>query len=919
MIESKPVMIPPLLLTKFAVPNPGQALVVRPRLFRLLDQSLAPNHRLTLLSAPPGYGKTTLASSWVRQLRQDLPVAWLSLDPEDNDPVRFWSYLVAAIRKQDEGLGKELLPLLQSPAPLIDETFWIVLLNALARREGELVLVLDDFHLIEEPAIQRGLNFLIERLPEGCHVLLLSRADPPLPLALLRGRGQVLEIRQPELSFRDDEAALFLVERLGLPLSTENVRQLNAKSEGWASGLQMAAVSLRGQADPGQFIAAFAGTQRFILEYLIGEVLDRQPPSIRDFLLKTSILEALSVPLCTAVCQVQTGGPTNLPPIPQVLEYLETANLFITPMGEQRNAYCYHPLFADLLRAQLQQTYPEIVRPLHRQASAWLGAHGLPEPAIRHALSAGEYNRAAAMLSTYAETLWSRGEHAALLSLACAIPEEFLLSGGCRAPDLWIYQASAWVSNGNYPEAEKCLEKAGQQMQASGGNSPEDGRLRGRMAGVRALISAFRGDAQETLAYARQAARYQPDENTVWNAYTAYTAGAVLMMDGKLDEARQELQRAVQAGEASGNAYICLLAASQLFKLHWSQGSMGQAEEVIREALAYLQENRLEDTPLAAEIQVHRAFLLMEQGYLEQAEQVIRQSLQASLVGQHYPTIVNIYLILMSCQTARRDWPSAEETYRQAEEILQQHEVPQWSECGLAGSIACIWARQGQLARTEQFLLGRGVTPQGQVAYPHQAEYVALAYVLLRQRRLQLAGGVLERLVGYVRTTQQWAGLVPILYLQAEWFQLQGQTGRALQILQEALDLAERYGQIQAFFLLDDALIPLLKKVAAHRGASEAFHRLIAWASARAEAAPEREAAAASADLVENLSARELEVLKLLGEGFANKEIARRLHLALQTVKFHTSNIYGKLGVENRTQAVRKAQSLGLLSTDHPG
>lgn len=900
-------MSAPFLLSKLTRPTPARTLVDRPRLFDLLDQALDPHVRLAVLSAPAGYGKTSLVSSWLQQ-RAGLSAAWLSLDSGDSDPARFWSYLIAAVQQPAPQFGQDALQLLQSPGQAAEETLLIFLLNDLSRLEKDLVLILDDYHLVDAAAVHQSMGFLVERLPAACHLLLLTRSDPPFPVSLLRGRGQLLEIRQDDLSFLDDEAAAFLVDGLSLPLSGEHVRVLNAKSEGWATGLQMAALSLRGQKDPAGFIQSFAGTNRYILDYLLAEVLQRQEPHVRAFFLKTSILDELSAPLCAALYNLPSGQPER-PTAQGILDYLEGSNLFVVPLDDAHSLYRYHHLFAGLLRKQLFETYPDLVAPLHQEASRWLEAHGLSEAATRHALAAGDYPRAAGLIAQQAEPLWSRGEHATLLRLIHALPESFRLED----PYLLVYGAAAWLSAGQFQRAEEALDRAGLETAPA--------RLQGKILAVRALLSAYRGDAPATLEYARQAAEKEP-AGSLWIAHTAYTAGSVLMSAGQFPAALHEFERAMRLGKKLNSHFVHLMAASQLFKLHWSQGRIPAAGEVIAAAAAYLAANRLEDTPLGSEIRVDQAFLLLEAGELEEAERLIRQSLQASLPGLHYPTIANIYLILMTCQTIARDWQAAEETYQQAARLLQEHEVPYWTECSLAGAISNLWVRQNRLAQAAAYLLARGITPEGEIAYPRQAEYVALAHLLLRQGRLEPAATVIDRLVAYVEATHQWAGMAPVLYRQAELFRLQGQADRAYQALERAIELSETYGQIQALFVLEDELIPILQEIIARRGTQGAVRRLFAPPAPPPETPAPPPALASwhptapstpGEDLIEPLSDRELEVLRLLATGLTNKEIAQKLHLALQTVKYHSSNIYGKLGVASRTQAIRKAQELGLL------
>ena len=903
------------LTTKLTVPNPGEKLVDRSRLLQKLDQSLAPDKRLTILSAPAGYGKTVLVSSWIRQQAERRPAlgaAWLSLDAGDNDPVRFWSYVAAAFQRQESQIGREALALLGSPADFPQELFLIILLNSLAESASDWVLVLDDYHLIVESAIHRALAYVLERLPGGCHFLILARSDPPLPTALLRGRNQLLEMRQDDLCFRDEEAAALLVDCLGLRLSAAEIQLLNAKAEGWASGLQLAAVSLQGQTDRGQFIRSFTGTNRYILDYLVGEVLECQEPGVREFLLRTSILETLSAPLCQTLCEAppQPAGAAACPDAQSVLEYLRRANLFVISLDEEHLSFRYHHLFADLLRRQLALAHPESVRPLHARASTWLEQHGMLEQAIQHALLAKDYERGAGLLSQGADALWNRGEHATLLRLIHALPDTYRPAD----PRLAIYEAASCVSTGHLDEAERRLADAEGQMAATHRDRSEANLLKGRAAAVRVLIAAYRGNAEAALAFARASRELLPRGETVWNNRFAVAAGNVLLMAGRYNEGREEMARAMQAGRDSNSALVYLYPATMLCLLAWTQGHADEAQRIVREARAYLRANDLEGMPAASGISVVQGILLMEQGLLDDAEALTDQGLKMATSVEDFAMVALAFLGLVICRLSHRDWQGAVETLDRADLALKDHDYPFWTRCTLAGIRATVLVRQGRLQEAERYLYARQVTPDGQVAYPHQNEYLSLASLLIQRRRWEAAWRVLDRLEQYCVASDMQVWLIPVYPLRAHIYLAQGQSAEVEDALRSAWALAGSLGRYQDFQYLDDKLLPLFLQIASPREVPEAVWRLITQApgalpspivarSVRTDRAP-----------VERLSERELEVLRLIAAGLPNREIGRRLHVEVQTVKFHAGNIYGKLGVQNRLQAVARAQELGILS-----
>ena len=479
----------PLLRTKFYIPPVRPELVSRPHLVERLNAGPRSGHKLTLISAPAGFGKTTLLSEWVAGCEQ--PVAWLSLDEGDNDPARFWVYFVAALQTVQAGIGATSLTALQAPQPPPIESALTPLINEIAAIPDPFALVLDDYHLITAQAIHDALAFLLDHLPPQMHLIIATRADPPLPIARLRGRGQLTELRQTDLRFTPDEAAAFLNQVMGLGLSAEDVAALEARAEGWIAGLQMAAVSMQGQEDVAGFIRAFTGSDRYILDYLVEEVLQRQPESVQTFLLQTAILDRLTGPLCDAVwdksptCPTADGGQA-------MLERLEQANLFIVPLDNERRWYRYHRLFADLLRSRLQQVHPDLAPTLHRRASKWYEENGLMAPAIEYALSAGDFERAANLIEQTAEATLMRSEVATFLNWVEALPDDVVRAW----PRLGVFHGMASVlSGGPLHVAQSRLQDAAADEAA--------GLLSGEGTAFRAWIAVIRGDTRRGMGLSR--------------------------------------------------------------------------------------------------------------------------------------------------------------------------------------------------------------------------------------------------------------------------------------------------------------------------------------------------------------------------------------------------------------------------------
>lgn len=901
----------PILITKIHIPHPGKALVNRDRLFQRLDQCLSPDNLLVLLSAPAGYGKTTLLSSWIRQKAASLLPVWLSLDSGDNDPVRFWSYMASAILSTCRG-STSITNRSSSAAigaPSFDETFLITLLNELAQTDEEMIIVLDDYHFIQEPAIHKNVWFLIERLPERVHLVILTRSDPPFPIARLRGRGQVLEIRQEDLCFLEEEARTFLIECMDLPLAADDIRLLHQKTEGWASGLQLAAASIQGHVDPQKMIRSFSGSSRFILDYLVSEVLENQPSTVRDFLLRTSVLEVFTASLCQFITD-DTGGEDGYPSAVNgqaMLRYLEKMNLFVVALDEERTTFRYHHLFADLLQKQLKQLYPELWLPLHRQASLWFEQQEWYERAINYAITGQDYRRAAALLSKNALRIWRLGEYATLIRLIQAIPAQYLDA----EPQLYLTQALLHYSSGHLRETIALLEKVEWRI---GQGDLEQGiieRLRRNGAILRTMLAAYQGDIETAQSYLALVEAYISGDRQLWLSDYAITRSLVLLIQGDIGATIQQLLLAIQTGKEMGTPNSLLIAAPVLIWLYRNTGKTQQANELLRQTFTDLKLFQMGETPIFNGIYVVQASLLLQQGDVEQAEAILNQTLQSCLQQHDVSNVIGAWIMLAHCQVAQRNLLAARDRLQQVEVILQDHDIPVWKASEYVGLKAWIFIRQNKFEAAQAFLLERNCSPDGVITFLTQNEYFALALLLIKQRHFQAADGVLDGLAGLIKRTEQFGLSVLLEILRALWWAEQDHEAEALRLLDSALDKSETYRRFQEWLDLDDVLVPVFNRLAQHRLIPEPVRRRLIH-PAKTERIWQGDPLAASS-LVEPLSRRELEVLRLVGEGLSNKEIAQQLHVTLQTVKFHTNQIYAKLQVNSRTQAVAKAQSLGIL------
>jgi len=875
---------PGLLATKLRAPSLRQERVGRRRLLAKLHAGL--NRPFTLISAPAGFGKTTLATQWIAD--HGLPVAWVSLDEEDNDPARFWLHITAALAKATPGLGS----LLQSREPQANSSAPTALINAAAEIAGDLVLALDDYHLITAPSIHSAVTYCLEHLPERLHLVILTRTDPPFPLARLRARDQLVEIRAADLQFTLAEATAFLNDVMHLGLQADLVKALADRAEGWIAGLQMAALTIRDREDAAGLISRFTGAHPFVLDYLVEEVLQRQPPAVRDFLLQTSILHHLTGRLCEAVTG-RSGGQA-------MLRQLEQSNLFLVPLDEEHHWYRYHHLFAEVMLSRLEQSDPAQVAALHERAAQWHEEHGRDADAVRHAVAARSFERAARLIERAAASRLARGEVTTIQKWTEAIP------AALRRQRPWLVVTAAWgqLLTGHPQAVEPLLDEL-PDLAAS--DHPDRNALLGNVAAIRAYVAVLAGDVTRTLELAREALTLLPREDGLNRAVATYLIGRAYTLADDLDAAIAVLTEAVGLACNADHVYLAAEALCDVAGLEVSRGRFNAAARLYESAAESAMETGMRVVSALGAAEVGLAEIALEKNDLESAQRYANAGVEHMLMVQEPTDLVIGHLMLARVRQIKGDVSGAKAALAVAEQWLSGRNLRP-----LVRSQAAAVRARLRLAWGEAEAAGRWADSQADL-YTGSAgtpEQMARARVALALGRPALALKILAPLAEAAAAAGRLGTLIEIGVLQALAWHAQARPAEGCAALERALALAEPEGYVRVF-VDEGAPMAAPLRLVQQRLAAAGQTALAAYAERLLLQCPEPPAAAPA--LRASLSDRELEVLKLMAAGLTNNEIAHRLYISLPTVKRHISNAYNKLHVSHRTQALARARELHLL------
>lgn len=890
-----------ILATKLHAPLPRSKMVLRPRLLEAFNKS-----QLTIISAPAGFGKTTLVSEWIMSCGQ--PVAWLSLDAGDNDLTRFLTYLIAALQSVAPTAGKGMVGTLHT-LHLQDQSFSLeslltTLINEIDSLSDHFVLVLDDYHVLDSKPVDQALIFLVEHLPKQMNLVITTREDPPLPLARLRARNQITELRSADLRFTSTEVTEFLNQVMGLNLTAENIAALETRTEGWIAGLQLVALSMQGHADVTNFIQSFSGAHHFVLDYLLEEVLQQQPENVQAFLLRTSILNRLCSSLCDAVLlDPSVSGQ-------ETLESLERANLFIVALDNERHWYRYHHLFGDLLRQrQGQNIKPEEIAKYHIRASEWYERNNEEAEAFQHAITAKDFNRAAGLAEKYWQGMNQSFQSAVWLGWVNQLPVSLMRMRPVLCVQIgWAFMDLGDVesSESSLRDAELCLEGSSDAMIVV--DEKEIQTLPARIAFARAYNAQTRRDFSATVKYAELAIQLAPEGDQFIRAGAAAILGGSYWASGDLDAACKSMSEWIDSSMKAGNFIFSIASESGKADILTAQGHLHEALRTYEQSLKLASTYGKEVNQIIAHHHLGMALLHHEMGNDESAAQYFQQSIelgqQSTLVDFPY----RLRLAQARLKEAEGDLDAALEFLKEAKRLFISTPIPNTRP--VEALKARIYLKQGQLSKAQDWVRDCGIHGNDELSYLREFEHILLAQVLISEGKTLVASNLLSRLLQKAEQANRMGSVIEILVVQALAFQANGELSQALASLKRALTLAEPEGYFRFFVNAGKPLAELLTALGQARNDERLANYIQKLLSAFGKTTPKPVKPQA---LIDPLSDRELEVLHLIADGLSNTEISEKLFLSLSTVKGHNLRIFNKLLAKNRTDAVARARELGLL------
>jgi LuxR family transcriptional regulator, maltose regulon positive regulatory protein len=847
----------------------------------LMDEGLSVGKRLTLICAPAGYGKTTLVCEWL----QKIPGAcWVSLDKSDNDVRLFFSYLIAALQTTHPGIGGQAQAILDAPHPPPLQVVLSSLLNDLAQIHSQTVIVLDDYQSIHTGPIHEGITFLLDHLPPDVHLVITSRSDPALPLHRYRSRGQLVELRADDLRFTADEVSIFITEMAGVSLSASEIATLESRTEGWAAGLQMAAISLRKKANSSEFVRALAGSNRYILDYLMEEVLKNQTPDVQQFLMETAILDRLCPPLCDALHQPGEGSSQ------QMLQYLEHENLFVIPLDNEGYWYRYHHLFQDLLLMRLKQSTLERIATLQQSAANWYATNGLISEAVQHYIQGADFERAADLVEQHTLQLFAQGKLDRLMGWIQKLPTDL----SAQRPWLGIHQAWVMAFAGKNSQAESLIQNVIQVSVEQDALPEERKKLWAEIHGIRALIHITSGEIQKVLAFADLLDGEIPPDHSFARSVILWSLGFAWRMQGQISKATSAFREVLQIGRQINNLWTLSTSFVDLGMVLRLSGRLREAEATYREGLGMMQQSERGGLGFVGRLESFLASVLYERNELDEAMQWVNASIVHNEMWSNPNHIAHAYWT-KSRILFGMDAGSVEEALAKAEAAAAHTAVVPTLRMGVEALRVRFWLKKGRLNDAVKWMeahpLNREAVQQNNETFEIQA--LTHARILLAQQHIPAAWKLLEELETSARQDGRNNTLIEILTLQAL---AATSRARALELLESALSLGIPEGYRRVFLDEGQNIKPLLEGL---RGRTKLVEPLIGGEQAKPK--------------MDGLTARELDILRGMADGLSNKEIGQKLFISVGTVKAHSAAIYRKLDVANRTEAIARAKDLSLI------
>jgi len=908
-------MSTPILATKLYIPPPQPSTILRTRLLEQLNRGL--QHKLTLVSASAGFGKTTLISEWVQQCER--PIAWLSLDESESDLNRFLNYLIAALQTIEDFEGKELTSLLQSSSPAIVESTLTILINEVATLKNPIILVLDDYHVIDSKAVDDAVGFLLSHQPPQIHIVIASREDPSLPLARLRARNQLTELRVADLRFNHAETDQFFSQLSGITLADDEVSALESRVEGWAAGLQLAAVSARGSNNGTHFIRTFAGSHQFVLDYLLEEILYQQSEDIQNFLLSTSILSRLCSSLCEAVVNIKSTSGKKF------LAHIQLANLFIVPLDDKRQWFRYHHLFAEALLARLKTQQPDKIKILNQRASAWYEENDLLDEAIRHAFAADDYERVANLCELAWPEMDLSLQTETWFSWVKTLPENIIEA----RPVLNVNYAWALLYVGELEAALTRLEKIEAQLEQTNNNFANTDKLPvgiivfdnkqynllpATVASAKGYHAQSLGDVTSTIKYTRQTLALLPSDDHFKRGGATALLGLAYYSIGELKSAFQTFSDSIDSIKKSGHGLYVIGGTFVLADIRIAQGRIHDAKRLYENALKFVQEQE-SPPPGTAYIYLGLGQIYLEQGDGDTAKGYLQRSEE---IGEKVDLQYwQFRLCLAQAQVKRSagNLTSALDLLTQAEKLYYRSAVPDLKP--IAARKVRIWLEQGKLSKALAWQQEQNISIDDELSYQHEFEHLTLVRILIAQFKdkqeshfIHEAITLLDRLLTAANEGDRKKSVIEIHMLKSLALHAQEEMQTALKSLEDALHLAKSENFICTFIGEGETITKLLSEAAVRKIEPEYVVKLLSVLNPQQSGGKTLPSENLQLD---PLSERELKVLELIAQGLSNKEICEKLHLALDTIKGHNRRIFSKLQVQRRTEAVAKARALELL------